>query len=294
MAKYYQYNYFEETYMAKRNRAISSTVIERRIQEGRGQGHGKEYKPWLTIRDIGSHGFSTRIPGWTTGRLHHFLSELELNIYYLLDWSPNVVDIREQFPLPMAETLSISERLAIKHPAVPKTQETIPLTTDFLIDVNDNGKIINYARTVKYSNSGELENDRVAEKFDIERTYWTELGIDWGVITQEDVSETVLQNVKWVYPARILSEYPSLNPALLIRINDLFLELSLNKEKSLGQICDQIDEQLSLKIATSITACRHLIASRLWEVNIEELMDANKPLSIIKSTINSSSVEVIG
>lgn len=280
--------------MAKRNRAITSAVIEKRIQEGRGQGHGKDYKPWLTIRDIGSNGFSTRIPGWTTGRLHHFLSELELNIYYLQDWSAKVVDIREQFPLPIEETLIISERLGIKHPMVPKTQITVPMTTDFLIDVNENGKIISYARTAKYSNSGELENGRIAEKFDIERIYWTELGVDWGVITENDISETVLQNIKWVYPARNLLEYPFLNPSLIIRINGLFLKLAVNKGETLGQICDQIDGELNLKTATSITACRHLIASRLWEVNMEEPIDANKSLSIIKSTVDSSTIEGIG
>ena len=66
--------------MAKRNRAITAAKIENMIKEGRGQGHGSEYRLWLTIRDVPSQGLSTRFPGWKTGRVHHFLSQLELHL----------------------------------------------------------------------------------------------------------------------------------------------------------------------------------------------------------------------
>lgn len=37
--------------------------------------------------------------------MHHFLSKLETNYFYWLDWSPIVSDIREQYPLlPLEET----------------------------------------------------------------------------------------------------------------------------------------------------------------------------------------------
>lgn len=111
--------------------------IEQRIKAGRGQGRGREYKPWLDVHDVPSLGKSTRVRGWTTGRVHHLLSLGEERYFYLLDWSEIVVDIREQYPLlPLDETLAIARRLGFVHPRHPRTKEPIVMTTDFLLTVS--------------------------------------------------------------------------------------------------------------------------------------------------------------
>lgn len=95
--------------MAKRQRATSTTTIERRLKEGRGSGKGANYKPWLHIQDIPSQGLCSRVKGWKTGRVHHLLSEMETSYFYVLEWSTKVLDIREQFPLlPLEETLGLA------------------------------------------------------------------------------------------------------------------------------------------------------------------------------------------
>ncbi len=40
--------------MAKRKRTLTDKLIEKRIKEGRGQGIGADYKPWLTVQDVPS------------------------------------------------------------------------------------------------------------------------------------------------------------------------------------------------------------------------------------------------
>jgi len=102
---------------------------ESKLKQGRGQGHGKDYCPFLTVRDLGSMGLSHRYKGWKTDRVHHLLSNNEKRYFFCLEWSPFVVDIREQFPLPLAETLEIALRLGIKHPTHPKTKEYVVMTT---------------------------------------------------------------------------------------------------------------------------------------------------------------------
>ena len=85
--------------MAKRNRGMTKEAILKRWKEGYGQGESSQYKPWLTIQDVPSNGQVNRPLGWKTGRVHHLMSLNELRYFYLLEWSPVVADIREQFPL---------------------------------------------------------------------------------------------------------------------------------------------------------------------------------------------------
>ena len=53
--------------MAKRDRRSDRKVIDRRLKEGRGQGRGAEYKPYLRVQDAPSQRLATRIGGWKTG-----------------------------------------------------------------------------------------------------------------------------------------------------------------------------------------------------------------------------------
>ena len=64
--------------MAKHRRIIiGASAIEKRLKEGRGQGRGPKYKPWLYIHDVPSRGRAWRTKGWKTGRPHHLLSDFE-------------------------------------------------------------------------------------------------------------------------------------------------------------------------------------------------------------------------
>lgn len=59
--------------MVKYNSNWSQKKYQKFINEGRGQGENEIYKPWLTINDFPSLGRVTRIKGWKTNRIHHFL-----------------------------------------------------------------------------------------------------------------------------------------------------------------------------------------------------------------------------
>ena len=103
--------------MAKRNRITTAKTIEKRLAEGRGQGRGVNYIPYLKVHDVSSNGISSRISGWTTLRTHHLLSKIETATFYVFDWAERIKDIREQYPLlPIDETLAIAESLCIRHP----------------------------------------------------------------------------------------------------------------------------------------------------------------------------------
>src|SRR6476660_4730855 len=146
--------------MAKRKRCPSEEKMLRWIKEGRGQGRGSEYKPWLRIQDVPSQGLSSRVLGRKTGRTHHLLSKLETAFFYLWEWHPHIIDIREQYPLlPLSATQAIADRLRIRHPAFRGIP--VVMTTDVVVTIERNDRLIEVAITIKYAK--DLGNKRTLE-----------------------------------------------------------------------------------------------------------------------------------
>ncbi|MFZ6849041.1 TnsA endonuclease N-terminal domain-containing protein [Undibacterium sp. RuRC25W] len=160
--------------MAKRRYGFDEDKIVRFLKEGRGQGSGASYHPWLTLQEVSSLGRSSRIHSRKTGREHHLLSDIETAVFLLLDWSDSVTDIREQFPLDRNETRRIAAEMGVRHPIDTHSQTDIVMTTDFLIDMRTLSGIILIPRSVKPAS--ELDNDRTLEKQEIERRYWQAKG----------------------------------------------------------------------------------------------------------------------
>src|SRR5690606_24585330 len=180
--------------MARQRYGFDEAKIARFLKEGRGQGEGKSYKPWLMVRDVPSLGRSTRIASWTVGREHHLLSDLETRYFYLLDWTDDVTDIREQYPLPRDVTVEIAERLGIRHPRDLQSKVDIVVTTDFLVSKRTAQGVLTLARAIKPA--AQLDDARVIEKLQIERSYWEDIGVDWGIVTDADLDVTICKNIE--------------------------------------------------------------------------------------------------
>lgn len=173
----------------------------KRLREGRGQGRGADYKPWLDVQQVPSLGLSERIRGWKSNRVHHLFSQLEVNYFYALEWSESVTDIREQYPQrPLDETLDIAQACGFTHPTAPsreyarplryRTTQPIVMTTDFLVTVGQSMGVTEIARTVKPS--GKLQEKRILEKFEIERRYWENRNISWGIVTEHEIPSQLM------------------------------------------------------------------------------------------------------
>lgn len=265
--------------MSKRNRTSTSKIIKKRVAEGRGQGRGKEYEPWLFIQDVPSQGLATRIEGWKTGRIHHFLSKLELRYFFILEWPQIVTDIREQYPLDRDETIAIAKNLGIRHPTDPKTKEPVVLTTDFLITLRKSIGLEEQARTIKYTK--DLASIRVMEKFEIERIYWTLRGIDWGIVTERDIDPIVAANVEWVHPYRNLSNLGSITNSIVHQVESILTHHVAQEKAPLSELTGACDDELGLETGTSLSIVRHLIATRVWEVNMNINLQPKKKLILI-------------
>jgi hypothetical protein len=270
--------------MARNRLMIDETKIHKLIKEGRGQNTGADYQPWLTVRDVPSCGFSTRDKGWKTNRVHHVLSNHELDYVYIADWSPIVVDIREQYPLlPLESSLAIAEACGIKHPAHPQTQKPVVLTTDFLIMVSHEGRKVEQARTIKPF--AELASDRTLEKLEIERIYWKTLHIDWGIVTEKEIPKELANNVD-----RIHDRYRQENLELSFdEICDVARTLTKSVNEAtlaLRHATSACDRRLGFAPGTSLSVAYHLIANRYWLIDMYTPINPGSPLILLGSNLD--------
>jgi hypothetical protein len=264
--------------MARTRAKFNATTIKKWIAEGRGQGHGKDYKPWFGAKDVPSNGYVNRILGWKTKRRHEFLSNLEASYFYLLEWSPFVSDVREQFPLNQNETLTIAQECGIKHPTIPGIREPAVMTTDFLVDTTHHGSTTEHARTTKPVQ--ELSSERILQKFEIERRYWLRHKVDWAIVTERDIPMALVKNIQWVHRYFDISRELDVLPDEMLKAEHI-LSGHLQDGLALTVSSNTCDDRLGLKPGMSLALARHFLATRRWSIDMYKPLNPREPIILL-------------
>lgn len=243
------------------------TRSQKWIKHGRGAGTGKDYHPWLTVRDLPSSGRSHRVWGFQTQRTHHLLSDLELAAFFLFDWNPDVIDVREQYPLRLDDTIEIAAQAGIRHPEVRGAVQV--MSTDFLVDTNKP----NLPRmAIQVKTSSDLFDPRTIEKLELERRYWKRKSVPWFLLTEKQIPKTVTKNIAWLYPAQVvLGDFEDTLNVAPIYLN-FFLK---NPALQISQAAMILDQSYSLAPGESLQKIRALMALRVF------LFDIKKPWSTL-------------
>jgi len=278
--------------MAKYRHSWSRDAFNKYLKEGRGQGRGKEYKPWLTIHDFPSQGRSTRAPGWKTGRVQHFMSDHEVRYFYLLEWSDSVADIREQFPLIEYEVAQeIAKDMGIKYPIDDASGFPYILTTDFLISIYSDGKTIEIARTVKPAK--DLESTRVIEKLELERRYWAVKGVDWGIVTEHEIPRALAKNIEVIHPAYKLEATPEMDVPNLLLLARTLKDRLQTANGSISSVTTKLDDDMNLGVGTSLSLFKHLVARKEILLDMDRKLDFTRSVKTIQGVVASSSNEAL-
>ena len=182
--------------------------IARFQKEGYGQGEGSSYRPWIRVQDVPSIGRSRKTPGIKSGRLHHFLSDLEYHYFLILEFSDQVLDIREQYPLfATTRARDIAADMGIQYPRFFGTQLPFVLTSDFVVTLGtSDGKRRLAIRTCKYEVEVADPNRGIGtiEKLDLERAIWADQSFtDWKIVTEKLASSTLSDNLEWLHKAAL-------------------------------------------------------------------------------------------
>jgi len=230
----------------------------KKLSEKRGSGIGKDYIPFFKINDFSSSGESIRVKGAKTSRIHHLLSGLEFLTFQIFDWSPRVVDIREHFPLNISETISLADNLGIRHPVFNEKLKVV--TTNFLIDLEGGKKL---AVNVLYKK--DLSKKRSLEKLQLEKSYWKKRGVKWLVVTEDQFTTELKENMAWVRPFVDLSD--SDGAQLIGDTHKIhFSRLKKGGTKGLMKYCGELDDCYDLVPGSHLEMLRKAVANKLVNV----------------------------
>ena len=251
--------------MAKRKCCFDETRIERLRSGGRGSGSGSNYVPWICAQDFGSAGLTTRVPGWKTGRIHHFFSRLEVRYFYLLEWSDTVVDIREQFPLEHHAAFHFAKEAGINYPWERKTGYNTVMTTDFLVTVVDSAGVKkDLARTLKYaSDLRDKQGKAILEKFEIERRFWLDQGVSWGIVTDLQLPEPLVSNIEDCHEYRELGSALHIDAEQVAAVENMIRQHVQDRpDHKLSAFAAMLERSCSMKPGTGLAVIKHLLANK--------------------------------
>lgn len=255
--------------------------IDRHIEKGFGRGSHEFYLPWLRVQDVPSHGRSRKVHGVKVDRLHHLLSDLEYGYLLVAEFSSEVLDIREQFPiLPQSAVQSIAHALNIRYPVYPGTKVPFVMTTDFLLTIKQpDGSTRLAARTLKYTESLKPGKglERTLEKFEIERAYWSGREVDWSIVTEKDLPTALIQNLDWLRKSATLQRHLQQHPL----IESFLEEIARVREYQwpLDRVLRHIAGALFIPYADTKAMFMHLV----WHKHI--LLDLTAERLSMKSTL---------
>lgn len=249
---------------------------QRHLKNGYGQGEGINYKPWFTVRDVkGPKAFRKIIHGLKTNREHHMLSAIEAELFYLLDFKDDVIDIREQFPLlPLELSQKIATTIGVKHPTVPKTQAPHIMTTDLLITRIDDGKPKYFAYCVKPAE--ELEDERIKEKIEIERIWWELLEVPFEIYTGTEATDIQSRNIAWITDILRSEMYFDLQPFVKLALSNIQQGNYLKND-----LCVTFQERFDIQSVDALNLLRLLIAKKHIVVDTKTaLLETSKTIKI--------------
>lgn len=69
------------------------------------------------------------------------------------------------------------------------------MTTDFFLTMREGTSIVYKARTLKFEK--DLNDGRVIEKFEIEKCYWEQQGIEWAIVTAK-LDDLLKGRIPWL------------------------------------------------------------------------------------------------
>lgn len=155
------------------------------------------------------------------------------------------------------------------------------MTSDFLITLKSKEEYIEVVRTIKQKD--DLLKRGINEKFEIERVYWQRKGLDWGIVTEQEIDKITAHNISFVHGYKNLENIDSFLEIPNLEIKELiyeYLRRIVDDRRSMGEICSELDKDMHLEKGSGLSIFRYLVINKIIDINITEKIDVNKNIVI--------------
>jgi hypothetical protein len=272
----------------------SEEAITRLHREGRGTGRGPNYTPWVFVTDLYSQGRTHELYSHKTGRQHQLLSDGERDAFFLLEWAQDVVDIREQFPLPRDITLELAQQIAVRHPYYPGTHVPAVMTIDFLVTKLVDGRETPEAFSVKVQE--DLNKPAVVERLELERVVCHAIGMPYRVLVKERMPQVKLKNIRWIRDAQLDRDATEPFPGFYEQHQARMVQDIANRQfqGSLVEYCTEYDRRYSVEPGTGLRVARMLLSNRTLVMDLNNPQPQLAPMSSFTLTALQGRLRAVG
>lgn len=265
--------------MTRKSKDWTDTKLKARLQQGKGQGD-KDYQPWLKVSDLPSRGRVTRLFSRKLDRTIHLLSDMQTMYYYSLEFDERVLFVKEQYPLlDVANVVPNMDDMLLKRLRSSDGTPHVIVTTFLITATDENGKEYSYARSLKAKS--ELEKKATVERLEIQRRYYSKVGIDWAIITEDEINYARGRNIEWVLPALDIQDYGMSDTEVKeygLALIDFLINSSMDP---LNDIFESFERVNRLDAGSGLLLFRYLIASKKIMINMDSKIDLiNSPMEI--------------
>lgn len=243
--------------------------VAKLIAEGYGSGSGASYKPWIEVRDISSTGRKHLVPQTRFGREVHLLSDIEYSMFLLLEWSDDVVDVNEQYPLDRDVTMGVAGKLGIRHPCYRGTNVPAVMSVDFMVTSVRDEKTVIAAFNTKPDSA--TEDERELLKLEIARSALELMEVPHHVIVESSLPHQKVFNLDWLQQARVKPGEVEPAPGYFDEMASRFRRhgAAASHHKTLGQVCSEFDRMHSAEPGTALRVARILMQRKEVLFNLE-------------------------
>lgn len=265
--------------------------VQERYAEGRGQGTGESYSPWVRVQEFPSRGNQTRIPSVRIRRSIHTFSYLERDMYHLHEYL-GFEDYREQAPLDRRITLGAAKVLGIRHPVYPRSDVPFVMMVDALVTQRVDGKRVVEAWDAKPKEK--LANPRIRQKLTLHAAFFTYHGVRHRVFTEDSYPKVAIRNIEWARGGLPLEDELEVVPELFTRVADDFLGWlrSRRHRRPVWELCFLWDNKQRLEYGTSLRLFQFLIWHRRIAMNLTtpDITNSHLPVQVQPGSIDHESI----
>jgi hypothetical protein len=228
------------------------------------------------VREFGSQGTCGSPSGIRICREFQLFSSLEETYFFLLERDPNVIDIREQFPiLDLSTTLKLCAERGVKH--MRRKGQIDPFTLDFLVRRRSQNGSTLHARSIKTETDAADEDTR--DRLAIEYLWCEAVQLDWALVDTKDFDDVLLSSLRFVRAWHLHRFVP--NPNSMKRLAEQF-HASYRTGLPLQELIDAVASQMRCSTSYVDDAFRYCAWANLIPV------DLRRPVHLSQSLVLQS------